>query len=147
MGWQGMAISAVMSLAAARQSAKAYANDAQSAMEQAEMASIEADQEAINRTAQLRETLASISSSSAGGGVSVGAGGSMANIRRRETRLAKADVGAIKLLGSSKQRQFKLSAKASKTKKTAAIYSGIGKAASTGSEGYQALPTKYKFLG
>tara|TARA_B100000941_G_scaffold227370_1_gene169634 strand:+ start:247 stop:690 length:444 start_codon:yes stop_codon:yes gene_type:complete len=147
MGWQGMALSAVMSLASARQAQKAYANDAQAAMEQAEMAGIEADQEAINRTAQLREQLASISASSAGGGVSVGAGGSMANIKRRETRLAKSDVGAIKLMGASKQRQYKLSARASKTKGKAAIYSGVGKAMESGSEAYSAMPEKYKFLG
>ena len=145
MGAAGYGIAAVMSLASARQAQKAYANDSQAAMEQAEMAKIEADQEAINRTAQLREQLASISATSAGGGVSVGAGGSMANIKRRETRLAKADVGAIKLMGASKQRQYKLSARASKTKGKAALYSGIGNAASSGSKGYDALGKKSKF--
>jgi hypothetical protein len=74
MGAAGYGISAVMSLAAAKQAQKAYANDAQASMEQAELAGIQADQEAINRTAQLREQLASISASSAGGGVSVGTG-------------------------------------------------------------------------
>lgn len=136
MGGAGMAISAVMSLAAAKQAQKAYANDAQASMEQAELAGIQADQEAINRTAQLREQLASISASSAGGGVSVGAGGSMANIKRRETRLANSDISATKLMGMSKQRQFKLSASASKTKGKAAMISGIGNAASTGSKAY-----------
>ena len=138
MGAAGYGISAVMSLAAAKQAQKAYANDAQASMEQAELAGIQADQEAINRTAQLREQLASISASSAGGGVSVGVGGSMANIRRRETRLANADISATKLMGMSKQRQFKLSASASKTKGKAAIYSGIGNAASQGTKAYYA---------
>ena len=138
MGAAGYGISAVMSLAAAKQAQKAYANDAQASMEQAELAGIQADQEAINRTAQLREQLASISASSAGGGVSVGAGGSMANIRRRETRLANADISATKLMGMSKQRQFKLSASASKTKGKAAMISGIGNAASQGSRAYYA---------
>ena len=138
MGAAGYGISAVMSLAAAKQAQKAYANDAQASMEQAELAGIQADQEAINRTAQLREQLASISASRAGGGVSVGAGGSMANIRRRETRLANADISATKLMGMSKQRQFKLSASASKTKGKAAMISGIGNAASQGSRAYYA---------
>jgi hypothetical protein len=138
MGWGGMALSAVMSLAAARQAQKAYANDAQASFEQAQMAGIEADQEAINRTAQLREQLASISATSSGGGVSVGAGGSMANLKRRETRLAKADVGAIKLMGASKQRQFKLSASASKTKGKGALYTGMANAASSGAKAYDA---------
>lgn len=138
MGAAGYGISAVMSLAAAKQAQKAYANDAQASMEQAELAGIQADQEAINRTAQLREQLASISASSAGGGVSVGTGGSMANIKRRETRLANADISATKLMGMSKQRQFKLSASASKTKGKAAMISGIGNAASSGSKAYYA---------
>jgi len=138
MGAAGYGISAVMSLAAAKQAQKAYANDAQASMEQAELAGIQADQEAINRTAQLKEQLASISASSAGGGVSVGTGGSMANIKRRETRLANADISATKLMGMSKQRQFKLSASASKTKGKAAMYSGIGNAASSGSKAYYA---------
>lgn len=138
MGAAGYGISAVMSLAAAKQAQKAYANDAQASMEQAELAGIQADQEAINRTAQLREQLASISASSAGGGVSVGTGGSMANIKRRETRLANADISATKLMGMSKQRQFKLSASASKTKGKAAMISGIGNAASQGTKAYYA---------
>lgn len=138
MGAAGYGISAVMSLAAAKQAQKAYANDAQASMEQAELAGIQADQEAINRTAQLKEQLASISASSAGGGVSVGTGGSMANIKRRETRLANADISATKLMGMSKQRQFKLSASASKTKGKAAMISGIGNAASQGTKAYYA---------
>ena len=76
MGAAGYAISAVMSLAAARQAQKAYANDAQAAMEQAEVAKIQADQEAINRTAQLNAQLARISASQSGGGVTVGTSGS-----------------------------------------------------------------------
>ena len=102
MGWQAMAVQGLMTVAAAKKSRDAYANDAQASFEQAEMAGIQADQEAINRTAQLREQLASISASGAGGGVSVGAGGSMGNIKRRETRLASMDVSAIKTLGGSK---------------------------------------------
>tara|TARA_R110000823_G_scaffold156784_3_gene287365 strand:- start:12 stop:455 length:444 start_codon:yes stop_codon:yes gene_type:complete len=138
MGGVGMGVSAVMSLAAAKQSQRAYQNDAQASFEQAELAGIQADQEAINRTAQLREQLASISASSAGGGVSVGAGGSMANIKRRETRLASMDVSAIKTLGSSKQRQFKLQGKGSQQKGKAVMYSGLASASATGVKAYDA---------
>ena len=60
MGAGGYLASGLMSLAAAKQAQGAYANDAQASYEQAELAGIQADQEAINRTAQLREQLASI---------------------------------------------------------------------------------------
>lgn len=138
MGAAGYGISAVMSLAAAKQAQKAYANDAQASYEQAQNAAIQADQEAINRTAQLREQLASISASSAGGGVSVGAGGSMANIKRRETRMANNDVSAIKYMGTSKQRQFKLQGDGKKKQGKAAMYSGIANASSSATKAYYA---------
>ncbi len=138
MGAGGYLASGLMSLAAAKQAQGAYANDAQASYEQAELAGIQADQEAINRTAQLREQLASISASSAGGGVSVGVGGSMANIRRRETRLANADISATKLMGMSKQRQFKLQGDGKKKQGKAAMYSGYANAASSGTKAYYA---------
>jgi hypothetical protein len=138
MGAGGYLMAGAMSLAAARQQQGAYANDAQASYEQAQNAAIQADQEAINRTAQLREQLASISASSAGGGVSVGAGGSMANIRRRETRVANNDVSAIKYMGTSKQRQFKLQGDGKKKQGKAAMYSGYANAASSGTKAYYA---------
>ena len=138
MGAGGYLASGLMSLAAAKQAQGAYANDAQASYEQAQNAAIQADQEAINRTEQLREQLASISASSAGGGVSVGAGGSMANIRRRETRVANNDVSAIKYMGTSKQRQFKLQGDGKKKQGKAAMYSGYANAASSGTKAYYA---------
>jgi len=138
MGAAGYATAAVFSLASARQAQGAYANDAQASYEQAANAAIQADQEAINRTAQLREQLASISATSAGGGVSVGAGGSMANIKRRETRIANADVSAIKYMGASKQRQYKLQGDGKKKQGKAALYSGMANAASSGTKAYYA---------
>ena len=146
MGWQAMAVQGLMTVAAAKKSRDAYANDAQASFEQAEMAGIQADQEAINRTAQLREQLASISASGAGGGVSVGAGGSMGNIKRRETRLASMDVSAIKTLGGSKQRQFKLQGKGSQQKGKATMYSGVAKGASYGAGAYDAYNPKKKVV-
>lgn len=138
MGAAGYGISAVMSLAAARQAQKAYANDAQAAYEQAEMAKIQADQEAINRTAQLNAQLASISASAGSGGVAVGTSGSISNIKRREIKLAKGDVSAIKLMGFQNRRKFQLQAKASKTKGKAALLTGIGNAAQSGAKAYEA---------
>ena len=136
MGAVGYGVSAVMSLAAARQAQKAYANDAQASMEQAEMAKIQADQEAINRTAELNAKLASISASASGGGVSISSG-SMQNIKRFETKLAKADVSAIQLMGLQNRRKFKLQGKQSKLKGKAALISGVGNAASSGSKAYE----------
>ena len=136
MGAVGYGVSAVMSLAAARQAQKAYANDAQASYEQAEMAKIQADQEAINRTAELNAQLASISATAGSGGVAVSSG-SIANIKRRETKLAKADVSAIKLMGVQNRRKFQLQAKQSKLKGKAALISGVGNAASSGSKAYE----------
>ena len=138
MGAAGYGLSAVMSLAAARQAQRAYANDAQAAYEQAEMAKIQADQEAINRTAQLNAQLASISASAGSGGVAVGTSGSIQNIKRRETQLAKGDVSAIKLMGFQNRRKFELQGKASKTKGKAALLTGLGNAAQSGAKAYDA---------
>ena len=135
MGGVGAGVAAIMSLAAAKQSQKAYAAEAQAQMEQAEMAQIEADQQAINRTAQLNEQLASISASSAGGGVSVGSS-SMINIKRRESKLTSQDVSSIKFMGSTKRRNYQLGAKGSKNKGKAAMYKGYADAASSGEQAY-----------
>ena len=137
MGAAGYGISAVMSLAAARQAQKAYANDAQASYEQAEMAKIQADQEAINRTAELNAKLASISASASSGGISVSSG-SIKNISRRETKLAEADVSAIKLMGLQNRRKFQLQGKQSKLKGKAALISGVGNAAGSASKAYYA---------
>lgn len=137
MGAVGYGVSAVMSLAAARQAQKAYANDAQASYEQAEMAKIQADQEAINRTAQLNAQLASISASAGSGGVAVSSG-SIANIKRREIKLANADVSAIKLMGVQNRRKFQLQAKQSKLKGKAAMISGVGNAAGSATKAYYA---------
>ncbi len=136
MGAAGYGIGAVMSLAAARQSKAAYANDAQAAYEQAEMAGIEADQQAINRTAELQEQLSSIVNASAGQGVGAYASPSITNIFRQEKKLAKADISSIKLMGKSKRRQYVLSAKGSQRKGKAAMYTGIGTAAQMGAKAY-----------
>ena len=58
MGAAGYGLAAVMSLAAAKQAKAGYQMEAQSNREQAELAQINADQEAINRTAQLNAQLA-----------------------------------------------------------------------------------------
>jgi len=136
MGSVGYGIGAVMSLAAARQAQKAYANDAQAAMEQAEMAGLEADQQAINRTIELQEQLSSISASIAGQGVSAYASPSITNIYRREKQLASGDISSIKLMGKSKRRQYTLTASGMKKKGKAAMYTGIGTAAQMGAKAY-----------
>jgi hypothetical protein len=101
------------------------------------MAKIQADQEAINRTAELNAKLASISASASSGGISVSSG-SIKNISRRETKLAEADVSAIKLMGLQNRRKFQLQGKQSKLKGKAALISGVGNAAGSASKAYYA---------
>ena len=141
MGAVGYGISAALSIAAAMKAKEAYALQAKQAQEQADIAGIQADQEAINRTAQLNAQLASISATASAGGVSVGTSGSFKNIGRRETKLANADISAIKMMGRQNRRKFMLDSKASKTKGDAALIAGLGSAASSGSKAYYANKT------
>ena len=141
MGAVGYGISAALSIAAAMKAKEAYALQAKQAQEQADIAGIQADQEAINRTAQLNAQLASISATASAGGVSVGTSGSFKNIGRRETKLANADISAIKMMGRQNRRKFMLDSKASKMKGDAALISGLASAASSGSKAYYANKT------
>jgi len=141
MGSVGHFASAAFSLASAKQSQRAYANDEQAAYEQAELASIQSDQEAINRTAQLNAQLASISASSAGGGIAIGSS-SIANINRRENQLASQDKSAIKFMGATKRRNYQLTGKASKAKGKAAMYSGYASAAKSIGDGINSMGSK-----
>tara|TARA_B100001115_G_scaffold175015_1_gene160614 strand:+ start:293 stop:727 length:435 start_codon:yes stop_codon:yes gene_type:complete len=141
MGAVGYGISAALSIAAAMKAKEAYALQAKQSQEAADMAGIQADQEAINRTAQLNAQLASISATASAGGVSVGTSGSFKNIGRRETKLANADISAIKMMGRQNRRKFMLDSKASKMKGDAALISGLASAASSGSKAYYANKT------
>jgi hypothetical protein len=141
MGAVGYGISAALSIAAAMKAKDAYALQAKQAEEQAEVAGIQADQEAINRTAQLNAQLAAISATQSAGGVTVGTSGSFKNIGRRETKIANADISAIKFMGRQNRRKFMLDAKASKKKGDAALIAGLGSAASSGSKAYYANKT------
>ena len=138
MGSVGHFAAAAFQLKAGKEAQRAYANDAQAAEEQAELASIQADQEAINRTAQLNNQLAAISASSAGGGVSIGSS-SLANIKRRENQLATQDVKATKFMGATKRRNYQLSAKASKSKGKAAMYSAYAGATKSATDGVNSM--------
>ena len=84
MGAVGYGISAALSIAAAMKAKEAYALQAKQSQEAADMAGIQADQEAINRTAQLNAQLAAISATASAGGVTVGTSGSFKNLKRRE---------------------------------------------------------------
>ena len=95
MGAVGYGISAALSIAAAMKAKDAYALQAKQAQDQADIAGIQADQEAINRTAQLNAQLASISATQSAGGVAVGTSASFKNIGRRETKVANADISAV----------------------------------------------------
>tara|TARA_R110001592_G_scaffold17811_1_gene74577 strand:+ start:63 stop:515 length:453 start_codon:yes stop_codon:yes gene_type:complete len=141
MGSVGSFASAAFSLAAGKAEQRAYANDEQAAYEQAELASIQADQEAINRTAQLNAQLASISASSAGGGIAIGSS-SIANINRRENQLASQDVSAIKFMGNTKRRNYQLSGKASAQKGKAAKWRSYASASKSIGDGVNSMGSK-----
>ena len=141
MGSVGHFAAAAFQLKAGKESQRAYANDEQAAYEQAELASIQADQEAINRTAQLNNQLAAISASSAGGGIAIGSS-SLANIKRRENQLASQDKSAIKFMGATTRRNYQLSGKASKNKGKAAMYSAYAGATKSATEGVNAMGKK-----
>ena len=138
MGAVGYGISAALSIAAAMKAKEAYALQAKQAQEQADIAGIQADQEAINRTAQLNAQLASISATQSAGGVAVGTSASFKNIGRRETKVANADISAIKFMGGQNRRKFQLDAKSSNLKGDAALVSGLSSAAASGSKAYYA---------
>ena len=141
MGAVGYGISAALSIAAAMKAKEAYALQAKQSQEAADMAGIQADQEAINRTAQLNAQLASISATASAGGVSVGTSGSFKNIARKETQLASQDVSAIKLMGRQNRRKFILDSKNQKLKGDAALIGGLADASSSGSKAYYANKT------
>ena len=141
MGAVGYGISAALSIAAAMKAKEAYALQAKQSQEAADMAGIQADQEVINRTAQLNAQLAAISATASAGGVTVGTSGSFKNLKRRETKLASDDVSAIKLMGRQNRRKFMLDAKNQKLKGDAALIGGLASAASSGSKAYYANKT------
>lgn len=136
MGWQMQAVAAVGSLMAAKASADAYANDAQSAYEASQMAKVEAQDQELDRMAQLRDQLSTLDSDFAGRGVSVGTSQTVGNFRRAEKKFADKDIKSIRLMGQSKQRQYNLKASSSKKLGKVAYLSGVAKAGSYGSDAY-----------
>ena len=135
MGAVGYGVSAAIAIAGANQARKAYEIEAQQKLEQADIAGIEADQQAINRTAQLNEQLSSILATTAGSGVSV-LSPTTQTITRAEKKIASADLSSIKFMGDSKRRQFKISASGSRVKGKAAQLQGYGQAVAMGTKAY-----------
>ena len=122
-------VSAAASIKQGQIAKQAYANDAQASIENAEQVEMQAQQKEIARINQLNENLSSMNSMFAGGGVSV-SGGSVNNIRRNESKLAKADITSIKYLGSAQSRQYKLGAKSKTLQGKAAVIGSYAKAGS-----------------
>ena len=135
MGAVGYGVGAALSVAGAMQTRKAYAMEAQQNKEQADLAGIEADQKAINRTQQLNEQLSSILAQAAGSGVSI-TSPSIIRIGKQERKMAEADISSIKLMGDAKRRQYGIASQASKVKGKAGMIAGLGQAASLATKAY-----------
>ena len=123
-----MAVSVGTTLLSAKMQKDAYEMEAQQNEEQAEMAKIEADQQANVRRNQLLQMLSSLNVSESSRGLDIGSGGTSSALRGSEKKMADADLSSIKLMGLSKRRQFQLGAKQSKLSGKGALISGLGDA-------------------
>lgn len=123
-----MAISVGSTLLSAKMQRDAYEMEAQANREQAEMAEIEAEQQANSRRNQLLQVMAALNVSEAGRGTSMGEGGSSKALRLGEKKYADADLSSIKLMGLSKKRQYGLGASQSRLGGKAAVISGVASA-------------------
>ena len=141
MGVQMQAVAAVASIASARSAQRAYANDAQAAYEQQQMAEIESKQAEVNRLRELRSQLSSLDTDFAGRGVATGSP-TVSNLGRMEKKFAEADISSIKLMGSSKRRQFGLKQSSSKQLGKVALLSGVTKATGYAAESYMGATGK-----
>lgn len=101
---------------------------------------IEALQKEEARELDLKRVLASLNASSSGGGTVLSTSGSSLALGRAERDLASKDISSIRLMGSSKKRQFGLSAKGQSIGATSSIIGGAAQGASTLNKYYQGLP-------
>ena len=130
MGQAAMFISVASTLVGAKMQRDAYEMEAQQQEEQAQMAEIEAEQQANSRRNQLLQVMSALNVSESSRGVSVGQGGTSSALKENEQRMAKSDLSSIKLMGLSKRRQYRLGADQSKLAGKAAIISGVANAGS-----------------
>lgn len=129
MGVQMQVASVALGLLASQRQAKAADMEATAYKEQAEMASLQADQQEIERTRLLRRQLASLGSSMASQGISLGTSASVTALRDDEERMARQDINSIKLMGMANRRKYQLSAAGAKEKGKAIRLGGFAKTA------------------
>lgn len=122
------AFSVGSTLLSAKLQRDAYEAEAQANEEQAEMATMQADQQHNARRGQFLQIMSALNVSESSRGLSIGVGGSSKALRENETNLAKADLSSIKLMGLSNSRQFKMGASSSRLSGKASVFSGLSSA-------------------
>ena len=102
--------SLVMTMKAANMQKSAYEMEARSYEEQKEMAKIQASQQENERNRKLRLQLASLGTSMSSQGVALGTSASVLALADDEKKIAKNDIGAIRLMGLSNRRRYEVGA-------------------------------------
>lgn len=118
----------MMSMQAAQMQKQAYEMEAQAQEEQSAMAKIEASQREVERNRQLRIQLASLGTSMAAQGVSIGSPSVLA-LAGDEEKIAKNDISSIRLMGMANRRKYELGAAGSRAAGKAVQISGFAKTA------------------
>ena len=116
-------------LQAAQMQKQAYEAQAAAYEEQKEMAKIEAAQQESSRRDVLRRQLASLGTSMSSQGIALGTSPSVLALADDEKKLAKQDIGNIRLMGMSNRRKYELSASGARAAGSAAQMAGFAKAA------------------
>ena len=117
----------MMSMKAAQMQKQAYEAEAQAQEEQAEMAKIQASQQENERNRKLRLQLASLGTSMSSQGVALGTSASVLALADDEKKIAKNDIGAIRLMGLSNRRRYEVGAAGSRAAGRAAQLGGFAK--------------------
>lgn len=117
----------MLSMQAAQMQKSVYEAEAAASEEQAEMAKIEAAQREVERERKLRQQLASLGTSMSSQGVALGTSPSVLALRDDEMKIAKEDIGAIRLMGQSKRRNYQVAAVGSRAGGRAAQLGGFAK--------------------
>tara|TARA_Y100001938_G_C8057368_1_gene415214 strand:+ start:333 stop:779 length:447 start_codon:yes stop_codon:yes gene_type:complete len=128
MGQAAMFISVASTLVGAKMQRDAYEMEAQANEEQANMAELEAEQQANSRRNQLLQVMSAMNASEASRGLTVGEGGTSEAFKQNEKKMAQSDLSSIKLMGLSKRRQYSLGAGQSRLAGKASVISGLASA-------------------
>ena len=128
MGSPAIFISVASTLVGAKMQRDAYEMEAQANEEQANMAELEAEQQAGARRNQFLQMMSSLNVSEAGRGGSISQGGSSKALRESEKNYLSSDLSSIKLMGMNKSRQYRLGASQSRLSGKASVLSGLSSA-------------------